>query len=503
LISARLTVDPHFVVGPINRRLFGSFVEHLGRCVYDGIYEPSHPDADKEGYRRDVIALVRELGVSTIRYPGGNFVSGYRWEDGVGPRESRPRRLDLAWHSTETNEIGLDEFASWLKKVGGELMYAVNLGTRGVQEALDVLEYANIRSGTMLSEQRIANGAIEPYDIRMWCLGNEMDGPWQLGHGTPHEYGQLAVKTARAMRQLDPTLELVVCGSSNAQMPLFAHWERVVLEEAYDEVDYISCHAYYEPQDGDYASFLASAVNMDRFIDSIVATADHVKAVRDSRKTINISFDEWNVWYHSRYAKVDRITGIDDWPVAPRLLEDAYSVVDAVVVGSLLISLLRHADRVTSASLAQLVNVIAPIMTEPGGPAWRQTTFFPFALTSRLARGVTLKLKLESPTYDTALYGEVCMVDAVATHDAGTGDTAVFMVNRSLTEAVELTVDVSSLGQVVVVDAQTLHDDDIHAKNTLDDPERVGLTPNTSHSIGDGTLRITLPPVSWTAVTLR
>lgn len=503
MISARLTIDPHFVVGPINRRLFGSFVEHLGRCVYDGIYEPSHPDADKDGFRRDVIALVRELGVSTIRYPGGNFVSGYRWEDGVGPRENRPRRLDLAWHSTETNEIGLDEFVSWLRKVDCELMYAVNLGTRGVQEALDVLEYANIRSGTTLSERRIANGSVEPYNIRMWCLGNEMDGPWQLGHGTPHEYARLAVKTARAMRQLDPTLELVVCGSSNAQMPLFANWERVVLEEAYDEVDYISCHAYYEPHDGDYASFLASAVNMDRFIDSIVATADHVKAVHDSRKTINISFDEWNVWYHSRYAEVDRITGIDDWPVAPRLLEDAYSVADAVVVGSLLISLLRHADRVTSASLAQLVNVIAPIMTEPGGSAWRQTTYFPFALTSRLARGVTLKLKLESPTYDTALYGEVSVVDAVATHDADTGDTAVFMVNRSLTEAVELTVDVSSLGPVRVVDAQTLHDADIHAKNTLDAQERVGLRPNTSHSISDGTLRITLPPVSWTAVGLR
>ncbi|WP_433087473.1 alpha-N-arabinofuranosidase [Dactylosporangium sp. CA-052675] len=503
MISAHLTIDPHFIVGPINRRLFGSFVEHLGRCVYDGIYEPSHPDADKEGYRRDVIELVKELGVTTVRYPGGNFLSGYRWEDGVGPREHRPQRLDLAWHSTETNEIGLDEFASWLKKVGSELMYAVNLGTRGVQEALDVLEYANIRSGTTLSERRIANGAIEPYGIRMWCLGNEMDGPWQLGHGTPEEYGQLAVKTARAMRQLDPTLELVVCGSSNAQMPLFATWERIVLEAAYDEVDYISCHAYYEPHDGDYASFLASAVNMDRFIDSVVATADHVKAVRGSRKTINVSFDEWNVWYHSRYAQVDRITRIDDWPVAPRLLEDAYSVADAVVVGSLLISLLRHADRVTSASLAQLVNVIAPIMTEPGGPAWRQTTFFPFALTAQLARGVTLELKLDSPTHDTALHGEVSVVDAVATHDASTGDTAVFMVNRSLTEAVELSVDVSNLGQVAVVDARTLHDDDIHAKNTLDDPQRVGLTPNTSHSLGDGTLRITLPPVSWTAVTLR
>ena len=339
MISALLTIDPHFVVGPVNRRLFGSFVEHLGRCVYDGIYEPAHPEADEHGFRKDVIELVKELGVTTIRYPGGNFVSGYRWEDGVGQREQRPRRLDLAWHSLETNEVGLDEFAVWLAKVGSELMYAVNLGTRGVQEALDVLEYANLRGGTELSERRIANGAAEPYDIRMWCLGNEMDGPWQLGHGSPEDYGRLAAKTARAMRQIDPTLELVVCGSSSAQMPLFGTWERIVLEETYDEIDFISCHAYYEPIAGDYGSFLASAVNMDRFIDDVVATADHVKAMRGSDKSINISFDEWNVWYHSRYTEVDRITDSQEWPVAPRLLEDVYSVVDAVVFGNLLISL--------------------------------------------------------------------------------------------------------------------------------------------------------------------
>ncbi len=231
-----------------------------------------------------------------------------------------------------------------------------------------------------------------------------------------------------------PSLELVVCGSSSAQMPLFGTWERIVLEETYDEIDFISCHAYYEPVGGDYKSFLASAVNMDRFIESVVATADHVKAVRRSDKTINISFDEWNVWYLSRYEQVDRITDAQEWPVAPRLLEDVYSVVDAVVFGNLLISLIRHADRVTAASLAQLVNVIAPIMTEPGGAAWRQTTFFPFAVTSRLARGVTLELKLDCPTYVSERHGVVPVVDAVATYDEATGDTAVFLVNRSLDE---------------------------------------------------------------------
>jgi alpha-N-arabinofuranosidase len=382
-------------------------------------------------------------------------------------------------------------------------MLAVNLGTRGTLEALDLLEYTNLRSGSARAAERAANGRTEPFDVRMWCLGNEMDGPWQLGHGTPEEYGQLAVKTARAMRQVDPTLELVVCGSSGAGMPLFGMWERIVLEETYDEVDYISCHAYYEPVGGDYESFLASAVDMDRFIDSVVATADHVKAVRGSEKTINISFDEWNVWYQSRYAEVDRITDVNDWPVAPRLLEDAYSVVDAVVFGNLLISLIRHADRVTAASLAQLVNVIAPIMTEPGGGAWRQTTFFPFAVTSRLARGCTLELKLDCPTYRTERYGEVPVVDAVATHDPTTGDTAVFLVNRSLTDVVDISIDTSILGDVSVESIVSLHDDDIHAANTRDQSERVGLKPNDSARFVDSELHISLPPVSWTALQLR
>lgn len=502
MVSARLTIDPQFAVGPVNPRLFGSFVEHLGRCVYDGIYEPAHPKADASGFRTDVMELVKELGVSAIRYPGGNFVSGFRWEDSVGPRDQRPRRLDLAWHSTETNEVGLHEFSSWLEKVGSELMLAVNLGTRGTEEALDLLEYTNIRSGTELSERRVANGRTEPFRIKMWCLGNEMDGPWQLGHRSADDYGKIASRTAKAMRQLDPSVELVVCGSSSAQMPTFGEWERVVLTHSYDDVDYISCHAYYEEKNGDLGSFLASASNMDHFIESVVATADHVKAVKGSSKTINISFDEWNVWYIQRFEQIEKIEGIDNWPTAPRLLEDAYSVADAVVFGNLLMSLLKHADRVTSASLAQLVNVIAPIMTEPGGPAWKQTTFFPFALTSKLAKGNALEVKLEAETYATEVYGVVPLIDAVATHDADTGSTSVFLVNRSQTEEATVTIDVTALRGVIVLDAQTLSDDDVYAKNTLDQPDRVGPSRNKSVAVRDGIVELTLPPVSWTSVNL-
>ncbi|KQO97492.1 arabinosylfuranosidase ArfA [Leifsonia sp. Leaf264] len=497
---AHLTVDTHAPIGRINRRLFGSFVEHLGRAVYDGVYEPTHELADADGFRTDVIALVKELGVTAIRYPGGNFVSGFRWEDSIGPQESRPQRLDLAWHSTETNQVGLHEFSSWLEKVGSELMLAVNLGTRGMQEALDLLEYSNLPTPSTLSNFRAENGRAEPFAVAMWCLGNEMDGPWQLGHRSADDYGKIAAQTAHAMRSFDPSLELVVCGSSSASMPTFGEWERVVLGHTYELVDYISCHAYYEDK-GDRASFLASGVDMDRFIDTVVATIDHVKAVRKSDRVVNISFDEWNIWYNTRFENVDKIQGIDNWPIAPRLLEDVYTVTDAVVFGSLLISLLKHADRVTSASLAQLVNVIAPIMTEPGGPSWRQTTFFPFAAASAHARGEALRVNVATETYPTEAFGNVPTVDAVATFDSSANRAAVYLINRSETEEVQATIDLGSLPPVSA-SAKTMHDEDPNAANTLEEPDRVGLRSNDSVRIDGSGVSITLPPISWTEITL-
>jgi alpha-N-arabinofuranosidase len=433
-IRVSFAVDPADRIAPVNRRTFGSFVEHMGRCVYTGIYEPEHPAADEDGFRRDVLELIRDLGVAVVRYPGGNFVSNYRWEDGVGPREQRPRRLDLAWGSTETNQFGLDEFMRWTAKAGVEPMIAMNLGTRGVQDALDLLEYANVPRGTALSDLRVANGAERPHGIRMWCLGNELDGPWQVGHKTAHEYGRLAIETARAMRLVSPEIELVACGSSSSSMPTFGAWEREVLELAYDEVDFISCHAYYDPRAGDLASFLASAVDMDHFVSTVAAIADQVGHQLHNPKRINISFDEWNVWSIGRFQALGRPQG---WPVAPRIIEDEYTVADAVVVGNLLISLLRHSDRVTAACLAQLVNVIAPIRTQPGGASWRQTIFHPFALTSRHAAGEVLRIEPTTPSYETAKYGVVPLVDAVATHDVESRQTALFVVNRSVDQAAE------------------------------------------------------------------
>lgn len=485
-MRAGLFVDKAFAVGEVDPRLFGSFVEHLGRCVYTGLYEPEHPRADEDGLRTDVLELVRELGVTTVRYPGGNFVSGYRWEDGVGPRAQRPRRTDLAWKTLETNEFGLAEFMRFLRKVDAEPMLAVNLGTRGVQEAVDLLEYCNLPGGTSFSELRRQHGAHDPYDIKLWCLGNEMDGPWQIGHKPAHEYGLLAAQTARAMRMLDPSLRLVLCGSSGASMPTFGAWERTVLEHAYDSVDYISCHAYYEEHDGDVDSFLASAADMERFIDAVVATCDHVRAVKRESKRINISFDEWNVWYMSRSGSHP------EWTVAPRLLEDVYTVTDAVVVGSLLITLLSRCDRVTAACLAQLVNVIGPIMTEPGGPAWRQTTFFPFAHASKYGRGRVLRTALTSPAHETARHGEVPLLHATAV-EAEDGSVAVFAVNRDTTRPLHLDLTLHGFGPLRATQHLTLCDENRHAANTAARPDRV--QPRVL-DLSD----LSLPPLSWNVI---
>ena len=331
MAEAVIVLDPAFVVGKTDPRLFGSFVEHLGRCVYGGIFEPGHPTADDEGFRQDVLELVRELGVTVIRYPGGNFVSGYNWEDGVGPLDKRPRRRELAWFSTETNAFGTNEFMAWCAKASMEPMMAVNLGTRGADEARALLEYCNVESGTALSDLRHEHGHPAPHNIRLWCLGNEMDAPWQIGAKTAQEYGALARESAKLMRWLDPNIELVACGSSSRSMPTFAEWERVVLEETFDVVEYISLHGYFSKHGDRSRDFMAEADLVGRYIDEIVAVADGVAARRRSPKRIMLSFDEWNVWYRTR----DRATRTKPgWPEAPAILEEIYTMEDALVFGS-------------------------------------------------------------------------------------------------------------------------------------------------------------------------
>lgn len=498
---AHMTVDKDFRIAQIDKRMYGSFIEHLGRAVYNGIYQPDHPTADEDGFRKDVMELVRELGVPIVRYPGGNFVSNFYWEDSVGPKEKRKPRLDLAWRTLETNQFGIDEFHKWTEKTNSEVMMAVNLGTQGTKEALSLLEYCNLDTPSYYADMRRKNGFDKPFGIHTWCMGNEMDGPWQVGHKPAYEYGRLAAETAKAMKVMDNSLEFVLCGSSNNKMPTYPEWERTTLEEAYDYVDYVSLHQYYGNEEGDTADFLSRSLDMDEFIHTICCTIDYVKAKKRSKKQVNLSFDEWNVWYHSMKKDNDFMERVP-WTQHSHLLEDHYTFEDALLVGLILITFLKHADRVRIACLAQLVNVIAPIMTEDDGPAWRQTIYYPFLQASKYGRGTALLCPLSSSVHDTKTHDGVTDVDATAVYNEEKGEVTIFAVNRSLTEPVEFSADLRSFGDIFVQEHTEMTGYDVNEVNGPD-AEKVHPAVTSAHTLDQGVLTSVLKPLSWNVINLK
>jgi alpha-L-arabinofuranosidase len=497
-MKAKVTASAAYTVADIDKRLYGSFLEHLGRAVYTGIYEPGHPQADAEGMRKDVLDLVRALDTPICRYPGGNFVSAYNWEDGIGPKENRPRCLDLAWRTTEPNQVGIHEFADWADKAGTEMMLAVNLGSRGLDEARAFVEYVNHPGGSYWSDLRAKNGHKDPWNCRLWCLGNEMDGPWQVGHKTAAEYGHLANETAKALRGLDPTLELVVCGSSHSNMPTYPQWEATVLEATYDQVDYISLHMYFENYEKNTAEYLALPQKLDRYIGTVSGIIDYVKAKSRSKRDVKISFDEWNVWYHERKHDAERMKAWD-WPEAPRLLEDIYNFEDVLQVGCIINTFIRRSDVVRIACIAQLVNVIAPIMTEPGGAAWRQTIYWPFMLASKHGRGTALQLAVEVPTYDASAADRVPWLDIAGVHDADSGTLTFFAINRHGSEAIEADVTLDRFAAKTVEHTIIRHDD-LEARNTKDAPHTVSPVRGNGATLERNGVALKLPPHSYSMV---
>ena len=491
-MEARIGVRPEDVISRIDDRLYSSFVEHMGRAVYTGIYEPDHPSADGEGFRRDVAELIRPLGLAHIRYPGGNFVSGYRWEDGVGPRESRPVRRDLAWMALEPNLVGTNEFADYCKKVGAEPMLAVNLGTRGPQEAADLLEYCNVPGGTYWSDLRRSHGWEAPHNIKLWCLGNEMDGPWQICAKIAEEYGRAACETAKMMKWMDPTIELVACGSSGRDMPTFGDWERTVLRCCGQYIDYLSLHQYYRCDDGDMASFLARPGQMDGFIKEVAAICREYQRKSGREKPIGLSFDEWNVWYHWQ----NEGGTAPQWVVGRPIEEERYNFADALVVGGLLTTLINNADTVKIACLAQLVNVLAPISTEPGGRAWTQTTYEPFLLTSRHGRGTALRAAVDCPRYDCAVGRDVSYLDCAAVLSPDGRALTLFLVNKSLGEEMTCSLEAPA-GEGTLT---SLTAPDLMSVNT---PEASCIQKTqTPIAAEKGALSVKLPPASWNMVRL-
>jgi alpha-N-arabinofuranosidase len=503
--------DRDFAIGETDPRLFGAFVEHLGRCVYGGIYEPGHPSADANGFRRDVLDLVKELRPTIIRYPGGNFVSGYNWEDGVGPKDKRPKRLDLAWFSTEPNTFGTNEFMDWCKAAKVEAMLAVNLGTRGGDAARNLVEYCNHAGGTYWSDLRKGHGWPQPHNVKFWCLGNEMDGPWQMEHKTATEYGRIAAEAAKMMKWVDPTLTLAACGSTARNMPTFGRWDDEVLEHTFELIDFVSLHTYLNNYAADTAAFLASPDVLDSFIDEVVAIADAVAARRRSRKRLMLTLDEWNVWYRTRRKRTDRVK--EGWPTAPAILEEIYTMEDALAFGGACISLLNHADRVKAACLAQLVNVIAPIMTETGGPAWRQTIFWPFAQMSRMGRGSVLRTNVISETYRASYYDprgaedhhfpvEAAYLKTAVVADV-TGGVSLFLLNRDLKQEMLVSVDARNFGRLRVKEATQLHHVDLKAINDKAVPMRVKPERLDHVEVGADGLSMTLLPASWNVIRLE
>jgi len=506
---ARVAIDSARYRADIDRRLFGSFLEHLGRAIYTGVYQPGSPLADKSGFRTDVITQIKDLGVPIVRYPGGNFVSGYNWLDGVGPKDKRPTVLERAWNSTETNQFGTNEFVDWCRLVGSEPLLGMNFGTGTVEMAVNYVEYCNVNRGTKWSDLRRSHGYEQPHNVRYWCLGNEMDGPWQMGQLTGRDYGRKAVDTARQIRVLDRNVRLIACGSSGTNMPTYLVWDREVLEECYDQVDGLSLHAYYGNTQtltgNNIARYLAMNLDMDRQILESAAVCDYVQGLRRSSKRLWLSFDEWNVWYRARNGTA--VNG--NRAFAPKLLEEVYNLEDALLVGGFVNSLLRNSDRVRVGCIAQLVNVIAPLVTSDTG-VLRQSIYYPYAWALKYARGRVLDLRIESETYpiraaglqaDFARNADVPFVDIVATLNPENGQACLFMLNRDSDAEREVALDWRETTPTRVLVCETLTGSDLKAFNTFEQPQRV--VPRALESPKPGNrMSFKLPARSYTVLQL-
>ena len=499
-MKATLFTHRNFPIGEVDKNLFGGFVEHIGRCVYTGLYEPGHPLADEDGFRTDVLELVRALGMPVTRYPGGNFVSGFDWKDSIGPRKTRPVRPDYAWKALETNEFGLNEFVKWCRKADTEPMYAVNLGTGTPKSAQELVEYCNFAGRSQWSDLRRQNGAEAPHGIHFWCLGNEMDGPWQIGHKTAYEYGRVANEAAKVMKWVDPSIELVACGSAAHDMPTYGDWEYTMLNECYENVDYVSLHRYYGNPTNDTPGFLARSMDLDDFIKEVVAICDAVGGRKHSKKKLNLSFDEWNVWYHSNQQDQE-VWKADKWGRALPLLEDVYNFEDALLAGAILITFLKNADRVKVACLAQLVNVIAPIMTRNGGGVWAQTIFWPMMHASKYGRGTALRPVLSSPVYDCKDFEKVPLVDAAATL-GDDGSVTIFAVNRDEKDDITLDCDLRAFSGLTPAEHIVLHHDDVKAVNTEANPNEVAPKNGRKAKLDGGKMTVKLPALSWNVIRL-
>ncbi|MEP7292733.1 MAG: alpha-N-arabinofuranosidase [Chloroflexota bacterium] len=493
--KAHVYLDTNRVISPISPLIFSGFAEHMGRAIYEGIYEPASPHADERGLRTDVLAALRELNFRAMRYPGGNFLSGYRWQDGVGPRDQRPRRRDLAWQSIETNQFGTNEFIEFCKAVNTEPMLAVNMGTATIQDAANLVEYCNAPVGTQYADLRASHGYRDPYGVKYWCIGNEMDGPWQIGHLEAEDYGKKAREAAKMMRWHDSSIKTILCGSSNNTMPTYPEWDRVALEYAWEVVDYHSLHYYAGNRDEDTASYLAISDELESYLDVTAGVLRYVKAKNRSKHDVYITWDEWNVWYRARLGKHTH----GEWSEAPHLIEEVYNLEDALVIAQWMNVFLRKCDVLKIACLAQIVNVIAPILTTTDS-LLKQSIYYPFMLFSRFAAGSALDVAVKAPTYETAKYGAMPLLDVSASYDEENNAAAVFIVNRSQTESLPVELHWQDRQPTSIKSVHQLAGTDPKAANSYENPNQVVSKQVAAPALSNGSATLVVPPLSFTAV---
>ena len=499
--KASYILDKDYVIGEVDKRLYGSFVEHMRRVVYNGLYEPGHPLADEQGFRKDVIETVQQANISIMRYPGGNFVSGYHWTDGIGPVNKRKRRLDLAWSAIETNEVGIDEFADWVKKANVELMASVNLGTGTPQEAGDMVEYCNHPSGTYWSDLRREYGHSDPFKIKLWCLGNEMDGEWQIGRMTPEDYAKKALETAKIMKWVDPSIELVACGSCCTEIPTYPEWDRIVLERTYEKIDYLSLHRYYSydpahhlfyPTIEDQSDIAFFPIDMHNFLHTVISAADFVKTKLHSNKTVNISFDEWNVVSSSNPV----FTEIKPWQTSIEEGEEVFTMLDALIYGGLLCTFVKNADRVKIACQSLLLNAGGMFYTKKGGQLVKNSVYYPFQQVATYGRGVSLSDRVTCPMIKTNHRGEVPAMQTASVFNEQNGALNVFIVNFDNEDDIELTMDFRSFANVQMVE-HVIMNGDLEAVNSFSEPDKVKPRTQKIKKVTNGIVDVIIPKSSW------
>lgn len=459
-VQARIKLDPDRVIGEVHPHVFGNFVEHLGRCIYGGIFEEKSPLSDADGFRRDVMDAARGLGLTILRWPGGNFASGYNWQDGIGPREQRPVRRDHAWGAIETNRFGTDEFLRYCERLGVEPYLCINAGLGSVDDARNWVEYTNEAGNTYWAQQRRKNGRDKPWGVKVWGLGNEIDGPWQLGHKNAQDYATFALEAAKAMRRADGSIKLIASGSSDFRPGAdWVGWNRTVLERLKNEIDYISLHTYIGNRTNNFEQFLAVSRDLDDRIEVVKGQIQAVRVGNPEARPIHIAFDEWNVWYRT-------LTDTTEYEIASTGLEEKYNFEDALAMGMFLNAFIRHADVVKMANLAQLVNVIAPIFTNKEG-LYLQTIYFPLAEYAKQRGNQSLDARVESPQYKPDRGRALGYLDVSATYDPKARQVFVNVLNRS--EKTDITARIENVGAAPAgtVSVWELNHPDLKATHTF------------------------------------